>query len=470
MFLCKYCAFDLILFTISTFRSVNIPSVQEAVERVTRGSRTMRSSGCGDNTPLGTDPQPQPPADTKKNNKAELSIVVSEEDQKACANKKLQTAKRSKKFPKAPQQESRKMLAELKKPQSETEEAIDLTGHPYVIEDCHVMTEDSSYADYLLEQGIDMSTPLQELEDTDIRKLETESSLAGAVGKQSVASDSLEIKPSDPSLPVTADTGMKIRQEYLGKFQNELNTFIWSAECEEESLQRIERLRGILDMMGTKQPEKKDDETVDTQTNNTDNENSKSKDNEKEIRKTKSDQNKELTPKQDNKEMKNEVDLKTQDEEKLKKEADLKTQDEEKLKKEADLKAQEEEKCKNEADLKAKEEKKCQKEADLKAKEEEKRKKDADLKAQEEEKCKNEADLKATECDKVKDKGKDDSDTSKKEMKGKDEPERKKEMDLKVTECDKVKDKGKADSDTSKKEMKGKDEPEHKKETDLKGV
>ena len=226
MFLCKYCAFDLILFTISTFRSVNIPSVQEAVERVTRGSRTMRSSGHGDNTPLGTDPQPQPPADTKKNNKAELSIVVSEEDQKACANKKLQTAKRSKKFPKAPQQESRKTLAELKKPQSETEEAIDLTGHPYVIEDCHVMTEDSSYADYLLEQGIDMSAPLQELEDTDIRKLETESSLAGAVGKQSVASDSLEIKPSDPSPPVTADTGMKIRQEYLGKFQNELNSVL----------------------------------------------------------------------------------------------------------------------------------------------------------------------------------------------------------------------------------------------------
>ena len=372
MFLCKYCAFDLILFTISTFRSINIPSVQEAVERVTRGSRTMRSSGRGDNTPLGTDPQPQPPADTKKNNKAELSIVVSEEDQKACANKKLQTAKRSKKFPKAPQQESRKTLAELKKPQSETEEAIDLTGHPYVIEDCHVMTEDSSYADYLLEQGIDMSAPLQELEDTDIRKLETESPLAGAVGKQSVASDSLEIKPSDPSLPVTADTGMKIRQDYLGKFQNELNMFIWSAECEEESLQRIERLRGILDMMGIKQPEKKDDETVDMQTNNTDNENSKSKDNDKEIRKTESDQNKELTPKQDNKEMKNEVDLKTQDEEKLKKEADLKTQDEEKLKKEADLKAQEEEKLKKEADLKAQEEEKLKKEADLKAQEEEK--------------------------------------------------------------------------------------------------
>ena len=74
MFLCKYCAFDLILFTISTFRSVNIPSVQEAVERVTRGSRTMRSSGCGDNTPLGTDPQPQPPADTKKNNKPQYKM------------------------------------------------------------------------------------------------------------------------------------------------------------------------------------------------------------------------------------------------------------------------------------------------------------------------------------------------------------------------------------------------------------
>ena len=37
-------------------------------------------------------------------------------------------------------------------------------------------------------------------------------------------------------------------------------------------------------------------------------------------------------------------------------------------------------------------------------------------------------------------------------MKGKDEPERKKEMDLKATECDKVKDKGKDDSDTSKKD------------------
>ena len=293
-------------------------------------------------------------------------------------NYKLQKGLKS--FPKPYNIKSRKTLAELKKPQSETEEAIDLTGHPYVIEDCHVMTEDSSYADYLLEQGIDMSAPLQELEDTDIRKLETESSLAEAVGKQSVASDSLEIKPSDPSPPVTADTGKKIRQQSLGKFQNELNMFIWLAECKEESLQCIERLRGILNMMGTKQPEKKDDENVDTQTNNTDNENSKSKDNEKEIHKTESDQNKELTPKQDNKEMKNEANLKTQDEEKLKKEADLKAQEEEKLKKEADLKAQEEEKCKNEADLKA------------------------------------------TECDKVKDKGKADSDTSKKEMKGKDFP------------------------------------------------
>ena len=119
---------------------------------------------------------------------------------------------------------------------------------------------------------------------------------------------------------------------------------------------------------------------------------------------------------------------------------------------------------KNEADLKATE---CDKVKDKGKADSDTSKKEMKGKDEPEHK---KADLKATECDKVKDKGKDDSDTSKKEMKGKDEPEHKKEMDLKATECDKVKDKGKADSDTSKKEMKGKDEPECKKETDLKAT
>ena len=50
--------------------------------------------------------------------------------------------------------------------------------------------------------------------------------------------------------------GNKIREDYLGQFQSDLNSFIWSGYSEEETVAWIERLKNILDIMGEQSKEK----------------------------------------------------------------------------------------------------------------------------------------------------------------------------------------------------------------------
>ena len=50
--------------------------------------------------------------------------------------------------------------------------------------------------------------------------------------------------------------GNKIREDYLGQFQSDLNSFIWSGNSEEETVAQIERLKNILDIMDEQSKEK----------------------------------------------------------------------------------------------------------------------------------------------------------------------------------------------------------------------
>ena len=56
------------------------------------------------------------------------------------------------------------------------------------------------------------------------------------------------------SEPLKDETRQALRQEYLGNFQAQLNTFIWSAESEQATIDCIERLRNILDIMSKGEP------------------------------------------------------------------------------------------------------------------------------------------------------------------------------------------------------------------------
>ena len=275
---------------------------------MTEAGRQTRSTTRANSTPLGSDP-PQPKTVTEtleeQSKGTQLSIVISEEDQEVCKPKKMPTAKRAKKLLGPQRQVDRKTFNELKKSNNDTQKDVTPTN---VIEDCYVMTDDSAYGDWLVEQGIYLQNSLPDdttrkndnitdyktadnvkpnIEPKDGQKnepnLDTKKETKEEIkdepkvdpkietkeemkeNKEGVMNtESDDIKSEDGketkkkidlgSEPLKDETGQALRQEYLGNFQAQLNTFIWSAESEQATVDRIERLRNILDIMSKGEP------------------------------------------------------------------------------------------------------------------------------------------------------------------------------------------------------------------------
>ena len=127
---------------------------------MTEAGRQTRSTTRANSTPLGSDP-PQPKTVTEtleeQSKATQLSIVVSEQDQEVCKPKKMPTAKRTKKLLGPQRQVDRKTFNELKKSNNDMQKDVTPTN---VIEDCYVMTDNSAYGDWLVEQGIYLQNSL----------------------------------------------------------------------------------------------------------------------------------------------------------------------------------------------------------------------------------------------------------------------------------------------------------------------
>ena len=261
-----------------TYRSISIPSVNRAVAKVTDGGQTTRSRSCSDQTPLGTHPPKevtaQVPKEVKPNISDELAVVLCKHDQEICKPKKAPTTKRAKKLARPHHQDDCKTLAEIKKLKAgQSNVTVDLTDTQNVIEDCHVLTDETDYADWLIQQGIDANVPLPDnFDDADpICKLQHQDTMSiedlkpamnemdKEMATQENKKEHMEVKSkiTDTKEEYLTDAeGKKIREDYLGQFQSDLNSFIWSGSSEEETIACIERLRNILDLMGEQSKEK----------------------------------------------------------------------------------------------------------------------------------------------------------------------------------------------------------------------
>ena len=141
--------------------------MNEAVVRVTEGNcRSTRATSKNAETPLGSNP----PAPVKAENTTatvqgqaidkEVTVLLMSDDKKACLPKKQPTSKRSKPMLGPQRQTDHKTLAAMK---LEKDFNLETVSKEIVFKDCHVMTDDSSYADWLLSQGIDDSIPLRKI-------------------------------------------------------------------------------------------------------------------------------------------------------------------------------------------------------------------------------------------------------------------------------------------------------------------
>ena len=171
-------------------------------------------------------------------------------------------------------QDDHKTLAEIKKLKAgQSNVTVDLTDMQNVIEDCHVLTDETEYADWLIQQGIDPNVPLpDDFNDADpIHKLqhqdtmsiedlkpvmnEMDKEMATQENKKEDVEAKSKITDTKEEYLTNADY-KKIREDYLGQFQSDLNSFIWSGSSEEETIACIESLRNILDIMGEQSKEK----------------------------------------------------------------------------------------------------------------------------------------------------------------------------------------------------------------------
>ena len=143
-----------------------------------------------------------------------------------------------------------------------------------VTEDCHVLTDETDYADWLIQQGIDPNVPLpDDLDDADlIHKLQHQDTVSiddlkpvmnekdTEMATEDIKKEDVEMKSKIPDTKeeehLSIAEGNKIREDYLRQFQSDFNSFIWSGNSEEETVAWIERLKNILDIMGEQSKEK----------------------------------------------------------------------------------------------------------------------------------------------------------------------------------------------------------------------
>ena len=159
-------------------------------------------------------------------------------------------------------QDDRKTLAELKKVQT--------TPDTYptkkdVIEDCQVPIDNTAYADWLMEQGIPdgVYEPVDNSKPNEVCKIDSQTAFAEAMTKveQTVPKD-INVKPSsknedehkqeeekekvETNLAFNAN---ELVSEYVQKFQGDFKSFLATCASEEETMERITRLKDILRIM-----------------------------------------------------------------------------------------------------------------------------------------------------------------------------------------------------------------------------
>ena len=136
------------IFYISIFRTVNIPSINEAVDKVTTGklmrnsSRTLENVAGADSKEVSISKIPEVAKD--------CSVVIEKSQPKV-----IPKAHRSKPLMRPNKNPTCKTLANLKKA-NVSDEGEKKMAQLNVIEDCHLTMEDSSYGDWLIQEGIDM--------------------------------------------------------------------------------------------------------------------------------------------------------------------------------------------------------------------------------------------------------------------------------------------------------------------------
>ena len=229
-----------------------MPSLNQAVAKVTEGSHhnTRSTLKTTDNTPLGTNPplpmklNTKPQAVTSTQGQAidkDLTIILTSEDKKACVPKKPPTSRRSKHMLGPQRQVDHQTLAQMKQENTDEDFNLDLVGSQMVIEDCHVMTDDSSYADWLLKQGIEDTVQLANTNADDTCKSSPEATLDDGT------------QPPDTQ-PLTIASGKELHREFVTKFQSDLDLYFDAAATEEEVMKCVDQLKNILFLMGQKRP------------------------------------------------------------------------------------------------------------------------------------------------------------------------------------------------------------------------
>ena len=146
-------------------------------------------------------------------------------------------------------QTDRLTLNEMKKVQSGHTDPSDDNHKEIIIEDCQVPVDNMSYADWLLEQGIDTNLDAQEILGTDIKEPAQSSEDFGNV--QPTQEQPASVVP----IPNSTDDKQRfdpqpLVQEYLSKFQKDLNLYIISSQSQEDTVERINRVINALHNMG----------------------------------------------------------------------------------------------------------------------------------------------------------------------------------------------------------------------------
>ena len=207
----------LIIFYIYIYRSISLPSVQKAVGRVASGSRLTMSTK--DKNKIGNDevvpdmkpqvePELMPPASHPANPEKEVSVVILEANIEHYKPEKGPSAKRAKPFMGPHRQTDQLTVNEMKKNETPSKDETYKGMGEVVIEDCQVPVDNTSYADWLLEQGLDK---VPETADTPISN--------PSIHQENVKPQPDIVKPpaknTAPKLEFDPDV---IVQEYMEKF------------------------------------------------------------------------------------------------------------------------------------------------------------------------------------------------------------------------------------------------------------
>ena len=139
----------------------------------------------------------------------------------------------------------------MKNPQTQAAEPSNKEQKEIIIEDCQVPVDNTSYGDWLLEQGINTNVDLQNrsnadnMEITQITKQKKDIATKGNVEQ----AGSVVPIPNSTDDKGLFDANMMV-QEYVAKFQADLNTYIISSQSEEDTMDRINRVSDALRNMG----------------------------------------------------------------------------------------------------------------------------------------------------------------------------------------------------------------------------